>query len=31
MLITEDDKISAEENILNGHLECVKEEAQLIT
>lgn len=26
-----DDKITAEENILNGHLECVKEEAQLIT
>ncbi len=27
----EDDRIGAEENILNGHLECVKEEAQLIT
>lgn len=27
----DDDRISAEENILNGHLECVKEEAQLIT
>lgn len=27
----EDDRIAAEENILNGHLECVKEEAQLIT
>ena len=27
----EDDRISAEEQILNGHLECVKEEAQLIT
>ena len=31
MMITEDDRISAEENILNGHLECVKEEAKLIT
>ncbi len=27
----DDDRIAAEENILNGHLECVKEEAQLIT
>lgn len=27
----EDERISAEEVILNGHLECVKEEAQLIT
>jgi hypothetical protein len=27
----DDDRISAEEIILNGHLECVKEEAQLIT
>jgi hypothetical protein len=27
----DDDRIGAEENILNGHLECVKEEAQLIT
>jgi hypothetical protein len=26
-----EDKITAEENILNGHLECVKEEAHLIT
>ena len=26
-----DDRITAEENILNGHLECVKEEASLIT
>ncbi len=27
----DDDRIGAEENILNEHLECVKEEAQLIT
>ena len=27
----EDSKIAAEETILNGHLECVKVEAQLIT
>lgn len=27
----EDSKIAAEESILNGHLECVKVEAQLIT
>lgn len=27
----EEERINAEENILNGHLECVKEEAQLIT
>ena len=27
----EDDRIQAEEVILNGHLECVKEEAMLIT
>ena len=25
--LLEDDRISAEEHILNGHLECVKEEA----
>ena len=31
MLDDEDERINAEENILNGHLECVKEEAQLIT
>lgn len=31
MMAYEDDRIGAEENILNGHLECVKEEAQLIT
>ena len=31
MMIDEDDKIAEEENILNTHLECVKEEAQLIT
>jgi hypothetical protein len=31
MLLNEEDRITAEENILNGHLECVKEEAQLIT
>ena len=31
MLGEEDDRIAQEENILNGHLECVKEEAQLIT
>ena len=29
--MSEDDRITAEENILNRHLECVKEEAQLIT
>ncbi len=27
----DDDKIAAEENLLNEHLSCVKEEAQLIT
>ena len=27
----DEDRITAEENILNNHLECVKEEAQLIT
>lgn len=27
MLGCDDEKIGAEENILNGHLECVKEEA----
>lgn len=27
----DEDKVIAEENLLNGHLECVKEEAQLIT
>lgn len=27
----DDERIASEENILNGHLECVKEEAQLIT
>ena len=27
----DDERIAAEENILNEHLECVKEEAQLIT
>jgi hypothetical protein len=31
MMPSEDDRITAEENILNEHLECVKEEAQLIT
>jgi hypothetical protein len=31
MMDSDDDLISAEELILNGHLECVKEEAQLIT
>lgn len=31
MFYGEDDRIAAEETILNGHLECVKEEAQLIT
>lgn len=31
MMFNEDDRIAAEETILNGHLECVKEEAQLIT
>jgi hypothetical protein len=31
MLLNEEDRITAEEHILNGHLECVKEEAQLIT
>lgn len=31
MMGYDDDRIGAEENILNGHLECVKEEAQLIT
>ena len=31
MMMIDDEKIAAEENILNGHLECVKEEAQLIT
>jgi hypothetical protein len=25
--VLDDDRISAEEHILNGHLECVKEEA----
>lgn len=29
--ILDDDRIAAEEVILNEHLECVKEEAQLIT
>jgi len=27
MMGLEDDRIASEENILNGHLECVKEEA----
>jgi len=27
MMGYDDDRIAAEENILNGHLECVKEEA----
>jgi hypothetical protein len=27
----DEDKIAAEENLLNEHLACVKEEAQLIT
>lgn len=27
MLALDDERIAAEENILNGHLECVKEEA----
>ena len=27
----DEDKIAAEENLLNEHLSCVKEEAQLIT
>jgi hypothetical protein len=31
MMDCDDDRITAEEIILNGHLECVKEEAQLIT
>jgi hypothetical protein len=31
MAIDGEERINAEENILNGHLECVKEEAQLIT
>ena len=31
MMFGEDERIAAEEMILNGHLECVKEEAQLIT
>jgi hypothetical protein len=31
MMDCDDDRIAAEETILNGHLECVKEEAQLIT
>ena len=30
-MMMEDERIAEEENILNGHLECVKEEAQLIT
>lgn len=30
-MLIDDDRIAAEENILNEHLECVKEEAQLIT
>ena len=30
-MMGDDERIAAEENILNGHLECVKEEAQLIT
>ncbi len=31
LLEEDDDKIAAEENLLNEHLACVKEEAQLIT
>ena len=31
MMEIDDERIASEENILNGHLECVKEEAQLIT
>jgi hypothetical protein len=31
MIGDEDERIAGEENILNSHLECVKEEAQLIT
>ena len=30
-MLMDDNRIAAEENILNEHLECVKEEAQLIT
>ena len=30
-MLGDDERIAAEEVILNGHLECVKEEAQLIT
>ena len=30
-MLGDDDRIGSEENMLNGHLECVKEEAQLIT
>lgn len=31
MMGSDDDRITAEETILNTHLECVKAEAQLIT
>jgi hypothetical protein len=31
MFFSEDDRFAAEEIILNRHLECVKEETQLIT
>ena len=31
MMPSDDDRITAEETILNTHLECVKAEAQLIT